>query len=54
MKNSLAVVNQCVGHLSSLDVPDTYGGVAGTADDDFVVVLQAQYGTRVTGEDLEN
>lgn len=44
---------QCVGHLASLDVPDTHSGVAGTADDDFVVVLQTEHGSGVPSENLE-
>lgn len=52
MQNSFAVMNECVCHFAGFDIPNTNGGVAGPADDDFVVVLQAQYGTRVPGEDL--
>jgi hypothetical protein len=53
MQDSLAVMNQCVGHLARLDVPNANCGVARAADDDLVVVLQAQYGTCVTGENLK-
>lgn len=53
MQHSFAVMNECVCHFAGFDIPNTNGGVAGSADDDFVVVLQAQYGTRVTGEDLQ-
>lgn len=53
MQYSFAVMNECVCHFAGFDVPNANGGVAGPADDDFVVVLQAQYGTRVAGEDLQ-
>lgn len=53
MQDRLAVMNQRVGHLARFHIPDANRRVAGAADDDLVVVLQAQHGTRVPGEDLK-
>jgi hypothetical protein len=53
MQNSLAVVDERVGHLARLHVPHSNRRVTRSTDDDFVVVLQTQYGTRVTCEDLK-
>ena len=52
MEDGLAVVDQSVDHLPGLHVPDPDGGVRGSGDDDLVVVLEAEDGARVAGEDL--
>ena len=52
MEDGLAVVYEGVDHLPGLHVPDPDGGVRGSRDDDLVVVLEAEDGARVAGEDL--
>ena len=52
MEDGLAVVYEGVDHLPGLHVPDPDGGVRGSGDDDLVVVLEAEDGARVAGEDL--
>ena len=52
MEDGLAVVDQRVDHLPGLHVPDPHGAVGGPGDDDLVVVLEAEDGASVAGEDL--
>lgn len=50
MKDCFAVVNECLDALSGLNVPDTYSGIRGSGNDDFVVVLKTEDGSGVSGE----
>ena len=52
MKNSLAVMDQRVEHLSSLHAPDADGGVTGARDNVVFIVLQAEDGACVTSQNL--
>lgn len=52
MQHRFAVMYQSVHHVAAVDVPHAHSGVTGTADDDLVVVLEAQHRTGVTGKDL--
>ena len=51
MKNSLAVMDECVDHLPRLDIPDPNCAVTRAGDDHLLVVLETEDGASVPGED---
>lgn len=50
MQHRLAVMYQRVHHFARFHVPDANGRVARTANDHFVVVLQTEHGSRMSGQ----
>lgn len=51
MKNSLAVMDECVDHLTRLDIPDPNCAITRAGDDHLLVVLETEDGASVAGED---